>query len=82
MKLISVEYNCAGTMERTEEAKHDAERVVQALSKRFPQVTFDCIHESVGTWHVDAEGSCMPGLWARIAGFAEGFMASAFLWER
>ena len=61
-------------------ARGDAERVLKALKQRWPQTT---------SFEVESQG---PGVYAvvvdnahfheRFRGFAEGFYASAHLWER
>lgn len=63
------------------EAKHDAERCKQALEKRFPRGFFLTKRRKLGSWTVEVqELEAVESLQAKM--FAEGFMASAWLWER
>jgi hypothetical protein len=61
------------------EAKHDADRCVNALKKRFPDYNFTITRKGVAQYEI--EGGT-DAAWLHLSAFAEGFMASAHLWER
>lgn len=80
------------------EAKHDADRTLAAMQKRFPDIEFSVASSVPGTWVISAalsekaaanelaSGAPLQSLqgWLgdNLKSFAEGFLASASLWER
>lgn len=82
MKLIDVVYP-KGQDWSDGEARHDARRCVDALTKRFPGFEFKAEPTPVvGTYEVCAQSTTSTVTYHELKMFAEGFMASAFLWER
>ena len=64
------------------EAKHDADRCVDALAKRFPGFELVCDSAVPGTWVISAQATTGTETYNEMKLFAEGFLASASLWER
>ena len=65
------------------ESKHDADRCVAALSKRFKDALFFAKQFKPGMWTVEVDRNAVgSAAWDLMRGFAEGFIASASLWER
>ncbi len=64
-------------------AMSDARKCMRALRKRFPELL---IEEGTsidrGTFFIAVEGTNTGNLVREVTAFAEGFMASAELWER
>jgi len=65
------------------EARHDAQRCVDALTERFPGFEFKAAPTNeVGTWVVGGQATTSNVTYHEVMLFAQGFMASASLWER
>jgi len=64
------------------ESQHDAKRCVDALVKRFEGCHFFHKQWKPGSWTVEAQPTTTRVTINEMKLFAEGFMASAFLWER
>jgi hypothetical protein len=76
-EIITVQHRA--TIDGQDEARHDAQRCMDALRKRFPGVElFGTPGRKLGTFIIKT--NCP--LTAELKAFAEGFMASAHLWER
>ena len=64
-----------------EEVARDAYQLRDALAKRFPTRTFAAVR-SEKQFTVEVSGLCDGELNVKMIAFAEGFLASAHLWER
>jgi len=62
------------------QAKWDAERCLAALRKKYPGVLFR--NDRTGQAQYDISALEASGWFREVNVFAEGFMASAHLWER
>jgi len=87
MILTTVVYKCGPdatsqyARDMDNESKHDAGRCKQALDKKFPDAFFFIKQWKPGSWTVEASGM-LAAEETQAKSFAEGFMASAHLWER
>ncbi len=78
MDIITVKYPTK-TLDWDSECLHDANRLLDALRKKWPNTTFGVQQVCTSEYKITSE----HGVWLKeMNAFAEGFIASSFLWER